>query len=109
MASVFACLAAMILLSVTVLAVRLGAADLARHRAETGADLAALAGAGAALSGEGAACQAAAVRAQANATRLTSCRLDVLDVVVEVSVTPWAGATVIAHARGGPADSVLSP
>ena len=43
-ATVYACIGIVVLLAVTGLAVHLGAAALARQRAETGADLAALAG-----------------------------------------------------------------
>lgn len=56
--------------------VLVGAAAVARHRAETAADLAALAAAGRAVLGEPGACERAAEVARANAARLVSCSVD---------------------------------
>ncbi len=82
------------------------AAMVRAHRvAQSGADLAALAGAhGVALGGD--ACAAAGRIAAANDVRLTSCRVEGRDVVVMV-VAPgphWLGQTadLTAQARAGP-------
>jgi secretion/DNA translocation related TadE-like protein len=83
-----------------------GSARVARHQARVGADFAALAGAGRALDGVEPACAAADELARANRGRLTSCRLDGLDVIVtvEVWVEPLPGLrrAVTAVARAGP-------
>nr|WP_281292179.1 Rv3654c family TadE-like protein [Micromonospora olivasterospora] len=83
-----------------------GAARVARHQARVGADFAALAGAGQALGGDGSACETADELARANRGRLTSCRLDGLDVVVTVEVTvdplPGLRRVATAAARAGP-------
>jgi secretion/DNA translocation related TadE-like protein len=81
-----------------------------RHRAETAADLAALAGAVAARDGSDA-CKAAAVIAQANRGELVSCDVSNQEVLVSVSVSTarvlgtWQQVGV---ARAGPADSAHS-
>lgn len=76
---------AAVLALVAVLAVGVTGADVARHRADGAADLAALAAATRALDGEGAACRAAARTAALTGARAVSCRLDgdVATVVVE--------------------------
>lgn len=62
-----------------------GAARAARHEARTAADLGALAGAMRAVEGGAAACARAAEVVGANGSRMTSCRLEGLEIVVEVS------------------------
>lgn len=81
-----------------------GAAHVARHQAQSAADLAALAGAGRAVEGPEAACARAAEIVRANHARLTGCRLDGLDVTVTVEVTPASVVTGVAtaSARAGP-------
>jgi len=88
--------------------IALGAAVLARHRAENAADLAAVAGATALVSGSGAPCAAAAALVHANGGQLVSCSVLIDDVVVSVRVAPvglparWGSAE--ARARAGPVD-----
>jgi secretion/DNA translocation related TadE-like protein len=65
--------------------VLVGAATVARHRAGTAADLAALAGAGRAAWGEPGGCELAAQVATANSATLVSCSVDA-GAVVEVRV-----------------------
>jgi secretion/DNA translocation related TadE-like protein len=83
-----------------------GAATVARHRARSAADLAALAGAVHAAYGEVSACDHARRVASANGARLISCRVEGLDVVVTTEVTPAGVAAVAgvarASARAGP-------
>lgn len=89
----------------------LGAAVTARHRAQAAADLAALGAAGAVVSGPAAACAQAdriAVRMRAV---LGDCRIDGLDVVLDVSVPVhlgrWGVGPARAAARAGPVDAVV--
>ncbi|MGH3680628.1 MAG: Rv3654c family TadE-like protein, partial [Natronosporangium sp.] len=76
------------------------------HRAQSAADLAALAGAARAVAGQTAACARAGEIVAANGARLSHCRLDGLDLTVTVEVAPPAGAglhrTALATARAGP-------
>ena len=90
----------------------LGSAVLARHRAETAADLAALAAAARPQVAAPGACQAAARLAMANGARLLTCRAGgngAVSVSVAVPVLvpglgpAWGSAT--ASARAGPADA----
>lgn len=108
-ATVLACVGVLVLLVVTAVAVHVGAAVLARQRAETAADLAALAGAAQVLRGAETACAAAAVVASANQAELTGCRTDGLDLLVEVTVDaggPLGGAAA-GRARAGPVTPTL--
>lgn len=108
-ATVLACVGAVVLLLVTGLAVHLGAAVLARQRAETGADLAALAGAAQLLRGIEVACATAIRVAQANVVAVTGCRADGLDLLIEVSAQVGGGAfggTATGRARAGPVESI---
>nr|WP_281260461.1 Rv3654c family TadE-like protein [Pseudosporangium ferrugineum] len=86
-----------------------GAARVGRHEARTAADLGALAGAMRAIEGERSACARAAELVGANGARLLSCRLEGMEIVVEVAtpVTPLPGLTLraTAAARAGPARS----
>ena len=61
---------------------------VARHQAEAAADLAALAAAGRAFEGGAAACAAARHVVEAQAGELLECRLEGVDVLVEVGVRP---------------------
>jgi secretion/DNA translocation related TadE-like protein len=93
-----------VLLVVTGLAVAAGAAMLARQRAESGADLAALAGAAQLLRGVEIACAAADQVARANGVGVTGCRTDGLDLLVEVSAEVGGafGGSAAGRARAGP-------
>ena len=85
-----------------------GAAVVARHRAQSGADLAALAAAGAVPVGAGA-CERAGALAAATRMRLGDCRVDGLDAVVTVVVPVrfgrWDLGSARAAARAGPVES----
>jgi len=85
-----------------------GAAIVARHRAQTAADLGALAGAVDAMDGVDEACARAAGIVAANGARLTACDLDGFDIVVAVEARPtgMAGVAGVAHAsaRAGPVE-----
>jgi secretion/DNA translocation related TadE-like protein len=86
-----------------------GVAVVARHRAQSAADLAALAAAGRLASGGAAACAAASAVAGAMRSTMTGCRVEHLDVVVGVSVRVglgrWGVGSAGAQARAGPADT----
>jgi len=86
----------------------IGAAVIARHRAQAAADLAALAAAGRLTEGADAACAHAVVLAEAMDTTLVNCSVVELDVVVAVDVPVTLGrlGTGAAHAvaRAGPVD-----
>lgn len=108
-ATVYACLGCVLLMIVTGLAVQLGAAVLARQRAETAADLSALAGAAEVLQGPDIACAASVAVASANDAALTSCSVSGPDVLVQVSVQLRAGpltGSAAGRARAGPAAPV---
>jgi secretion/DNA translocation related TadE-like protein len=83
-----------------------GSAVIARHRAQSAADLAALAAAGRLAAGQNTACGwAVSVADQMNA-RVTACAVESLDVVVSVDVDAalgrWGLGTARAAARAGP-------
>jgi secretion/DNA translocation related TadE-like protein len=81
-----------------------GAAMTARHRAQVSADLGALAGARHAAEGAQGACARAEMIVARNGTVLVGCRLDGLDLVVDVTASwllPGLGAAR-ASARAGP-------
>lgn len=105
MATVLACLCVMALIAFTLLAAQVGAATVARERAQTAADLGALAGAAAVLSGAHAACDAAARVVSANGGTIGSCVLRGADVQVvatlDVAIGPLARRAE-ARARAGP-------
>lgn len=107
-ATVYACLGIVLMLLVTGLGLHLGAAALARQRAETGADLAALAGASKVLSGPDVVCAAVVRVAVANGADVQSCSVVGTDVLVTVSARagsgPFAGSAN-ARARAGPVDA----
>ncbi|HEU0087452.1 MAG TPA: Rv3654c family TadE-like protein [Pseudonocardiaceae bacterium] len=96
-----------VLMGVAVFALYLGGAMLARHQAESAADLAALAGAGGVIGGEQQACAQARRVSDRMRVRLLSCRVQGWDVLVEVIVRP--GGTLggfgeaTGRARAGPA------
>lgn len=92
-------------MSVAVGGVWIGAAVVARHRAQTAADLAALAAAGRLSAGPEAACREALALAVAMRVTLADCTVDGLDVVVMTSVRlgGWVDEPARAAARAGPA------
>ena len=103
-AAMIAALAAM-----TVGGAHVGAAVIARHRAQAAADLAALAGAGSVPTGTDTACAQASALARAMGATTVACALHGLDIVVSVEVPttlslPRMGPAR-AIARAGPADS----
>ncbi|TFV57947.1 UNVERIFIED_ORG: pilus assembly protein TadE [Bacillus sp. AZ43] len=96
-----------VLSAIGVAAVLAGSAVVARHRATTAADLAALAGAVRGLQGADA-CGASAELAEANGAELTGCRVGAGQTVeVAVSVPVRLGGLGVfaatARARAGPA------
>ena len=99
------CVASLVATAAAVL-VALGSVAVARHRAASAADLAALAAADRALQGTAAACVSAGAVTAAVSARLLSCRLDGADAVVVVEVRPagplraWGAARGVA--RAGP-------
>ena len=91
------------LLTVTLGVGRVGAAVLARHRAQAAADLAALAAAGALPAGPTAACDRARDLAATMGAAITDCAVTGLDITVQVSVgVEIGGGTARAVARAGP-------
>jgi secretion/DNA translocation related TadE-like protein len=93
-----------VLLSVTGGCACLGAAAVARHRAQAAADLAALAAAARVPAGAAAACAQAGAVARAMRADPAGCAVDDLDVVVTVEVGLPVGrwGTARAAARAGP-------
>jgi secretion/DNA translocation related TadE-like protein len=98
-----------VLLAVTVGGLCVGAAVIARHRAQASADLASLAAAGRLADGADAACAQASAVASAMNTVVTQCMVEQLDVTVTVDVPVAFGrigmGTARAAARAGPADA----
>ncbi|WP_132992396.1 Rv3654c family TadE-like protein [Gordonia zhaorongruii] len=98
------------LATVLVAVVYLGAAVVARHRAQSAADLAALAAASAHASGAGDPCAVARslIGRQDGGPRVDTCRIDGQDVVMHVLVSVRLGALGVqdasASARAGPVD-----
>ena len=111
-ATVYACLGIVALLAVTGLGLHLGAATLARQRAETGADLAALAGAAKVLQGPDAVCDNVVRVATANGVGVEYCAVTGTDVLVMVTARlgagPFAGSAT-GRARAGPVDPQSGP
>ncbi len=97
---------AAVLIAVGVGAAHVGAAVIARHRAQATADLAALAAAARLPAGAENACAAAGRLAGAMAMSLAGCTVEGLDVVVTVHAKPGIGARwmglATAVARAGP-------
>ena len=98
-----------VLAALAMAVVLVGAATVARHRAGTAADLAALAAAGRAVLGEPDGCDRAAQVARANAAALVACSVDdsaVVEVRVDVPVRLGGLGVHVAsaRARAGPGD-----
>jgi secretion/DNA translocation related TadE-like protein len=83
-----------------------GTAVIARHRAQSGADLAALAAAGRLATGHDAACAWAVRVVGESGAQVTSCTVQGLDVVITVDVHAalgrWGLGAARAAARAGP-------
>lgn len=96
-----------VILAVSIGAGYIGAAVVARHRAQAAADLAALAAATLLPRGTTAACAAATTLARRMATDLTRCDAHDLDMVVgveaPVGLAGWGMSRARATARAGPA------
>ena len=103
-ATVLAALLIAALVAVTLGGIMLGATEVARHRAQAAADLAALAAAGRLPLGAEAACGEALAVATAMRVTLSGCDVVRLDVVVTVAVrtADWVGGRARAAARAGP-------
>lgn len=99
--------AAMVVLVVAVAVVGVGGAVVARHRAGSAADLAALAAAGRAAPGASGACELAARVVAADGGRLRACTVSgaVVEVTVAVEATVLGHrlGTAVGRARAGPA------
>ena len=95
-----------VLLSITGGSAYLGSAVVARHRAQTAADLAALAAAARLAAGPQAACAQAKAVASQMGVGTSGCAVDDLDIVVttEVHLAVGGWGTARADARAGPAD-----
>lgn len=89
-----------VLAAVAGVLVTVGLLVVTRHRADSAADLAALAAAGRSLSGLEEACRAAAETAEAAGARLVTCRLDGDDAVVSVAVLPPGRLAELGPATG---------
>ncbi|WP_106348191.1 Rv3654c family TadE-like protein [Antricoccus suffuscus] len=99
---------AMVLCVVALSVMLLGLAQTARHKANSAADLAALAAAQVLIDGTGSPCDVASGNAAANGARITSCAVDGEVVLIAVSVDVHLGrfglGTATATARAGPVD-----
>lgn len=98
-----------VLMAITVGAGYLGAAVVARHRAQSAADLAALAAAGRLADGVEVACGRAVMVATAMRATVAGCDVHGLDVVVAVTVPVdlgrFGGGSAHAVARAGPVEA----
>lgn len=104
-ATIWTAMAAATLTGVALLALWLGAAVIARHQAESAADLGALAAASHASEGPTPACERARWVADRMGVTLLTCRWQQLDALVEVEARGPAFAGLprpSAHARAGP-------
>ncbi|MEU6563979.1 Rv3654c family TadE-like protein [Nocardia nova] len=104
--TVTACLALVALLLVTIMIVQIAAVICARHRAQSAADLGALAAAGALDSGVETACDRAESVVRAGRMHMVRCAAVDWDVTVtvdsEVSPAIVGSRSVVAVARAGP-------
>lgn len=107
-ATVLACCVLVAIVLMTGAMVHVGAAVVARHTAQSAADLAALSGAGAVDGGSEAACAASGEIATRMRTMLESCEVDGWDVVVEirtpVALSAFGIGDAHAYARAGPVE-----
>ena len=97
------------MLAVTVGGCYIGSAVVARHRAQSAADLAAVAAAARLVAGADVACGQASAVTQAMRTVLASCVVDQLDVIVAVdapvALGAWGFGPAHAMARAGPVEA----
>jgi secretion/DNA translocation related TadE-like protein len=105
-ATVLAAAMVAVVLFVTAAGAYLGAAVVARHRAQATADLAALAGAARLPSGAAAACARATLVAREMRVDDAQCAVQGLDVVVTVEVAVAFAGAARASARAGPVGTV---
>lgn len=106
-ATVWVLSAGLVFVVVAIAIAAIMAATVARHRAQSAADLAALGAALRAWDGPAAACDRAAELAAGNGATLVSCRVEGLDAIVTVEVVPsgFAGlGAARASARAGPVE-----
>ncbi|MCX2933095.1 flp pilus-assembly TadE/G-like family protein [Mycobacterium sp. CVI_P3] len=103
-ATVFAAILVAALVAITLGGVHIGGAVVARHRAQAGADMAALAAAMWLPRGADSACRQAAAVTRAMGTVLRQCDIAELDVVVAVEAATGRliGGRAHAAARAGP-------
>jgi secretion/DNA translocation related TadE-like protein len=111
-ASIWVLAAGLVFVPFATTVVLAGSAAIARHRAQSAADLGALAGAVEVVVDPSGACGAAAVVVADNGAAMTACRVDALDIIVAASV-PVAGAIAgigpaVAVARAGPVRTILA-
>ncbi|WP_286199005.1 Rv3654c family TadE-like protein [Mycolicibacterium sp. ELW1] len=106
MATVLAAVLIATVAAITVAGVQVGSAVVARHRAQAGADMAALAAAMWLPQGPETACRQAAAVSRAMGTALSGCDVDELDIVIHVDVATGRllGSRAHAAARAGPID-----
>jgi secretion/DNA translocation related TadE-like protein len=109
MATVWVLAAGVVIVLVAVAFASAGAATVARHRAESAADLAALAGALRVVDGTDTACARSADVSAANGAHMVACTVDGLDVTIVVEVSAiagiWFSGTARAAARAGPVEA----
>jgi secretion/DNA translocation related TadE-like protein len=112
-ATVFAAAAVGVLVCLLGLGLQVGAAVLARHGAETAADLAALAGAREAVRGADVACARATEVAAGNDARLVACSVEGWTVIVvterSCGCMPSVAGDASGRARAGPVASDGTP
>jgi secretion/DNA translocation related TadE-like protein len=94
-----------VLLAITIGAIYVASVVIARHRAQSAADMAALAAATAMPAGSGVACDKGSAVASAVGTTVAACAVEDLDVIITVDVPvslPWGIGAARAVARAGP-------
>jgi secretion/DNA translocation related TadE-like protein len=112
-ATVLAAAAVGVLVLLLGLGLQVGAATLARHRAETAADLGALAGAREVVRGRDVACARAGEVVAGNAARLVACSVDGWSVTVITAAAcgcvPSVSGDAAGRARAGPVTAEHPP
>ena len=112
-ATVLAAAAVGVLVLLLGLGLQVGAATLARHRAETAADLGALAGAREAVRGRDVACARADAVVAGNGARLVACSVEGWTVTVVTATScacvPSVSGDAAGRARAGPVAGARSP
>jgi secretion/DNA translocation related TadE-like protein len=112
-ATVWAAAGVAVIMTALLVALHLGAAVVARHQAESAADLAALAAAGATFRGDHAACARAEDVASAMHATVRSCSVSGWEVLLEVRVAVpltllGAAPEATGRARAGPVTEVAA-